>query len=288
MSTELGNSRIRLHLDVHEPIELVELTLSFQAIAREYRAFLVGKSRSEGRSAKDTNIKLYVTKIESNCILAELGGATEIMGALFQTMDYTNIFIEFVKNIDQAINYFKQVGKSGKIPTNLPYSKRQTNSIADIVKTVSKNKDSRLRLSAIECEVDHENETEHLKVEFTSEDATNARRGALLVSQALEQRDDVDYPNVLMFMHQANIDPPKDQGRTGYRAIIKSISDNDLPVHFVSDLDKDRISDLVQDPDLNPFKASYRVDVNVEVDRNDKPKFYRVAKLHEIIPDDEP
>ena len=65
MSIGLGDSRIRLHFDVHEPIELVELTLSFQAVAREYRSFLVNRVRQEGGRAKDTDIKLYVTKIEN-------------------------------------------------------------------------------------------------------------------------------------------------------------------------------------------------------------------------------
>lgn len=106
MSVGLGDSRIRLHFNVHEPIELVEMTLSFQAIAREYRSYLVGHVRESGGKAKDADIKLYVTKIESNCILAELGSAAEIMGAMFQVMDYKNIFIDFVKNIS---THFSQV-----------------------------------------------------------------------------------------------------------------------------------------------------------------------------------
>ncbi len=284
MSIGLGSNRIRLHFDVHEPVELVELTLSFQAIAREYRSYLVDTVRAKGGKAKDADIKLYVTKIESNCILAELGSATEIMGAMFQTMDYTNIFIDFVRNLSNAIDYFKAVGKSGEVDgKSIPYSKRQTTSIADIMKTVAKNKDGKLGISAIEHMAD--GDQVYLNVVFSQQDATYARRGALLAAQALEFRGDVDHPNVLMYFHQASIDDPKAEGRTGYRAIIKSISDDDMPVHFVSEIDQDRIKDLVQDPDLNPFKASYRVDVNVEVDRNDKPRFYRVAKLHEVIPD---
>jgi hypothetical protein len=284
LSIGLGTNRIRLHFDVHEPIELVELTLSFQAIAREYRSHLVDAVRAGGGKAKDADIKLYVTKIESNCILAELGSATEIMGAMFQTMNYANVFVEFVKNLSAAIDYFKGIGRSGTVEAgSIPYSKRQTNSISDIMKTVAKNKDGKLSLSAIEHMAD--GEKEFLKVTFNQQDATDARRGALLASQALEFRGDVDHPNVLMYFYQANIDDPKSVGKTGYRAIIKSISDEDLPVHFVSELDQDRIRDLVKDPELNPFMASYRVDVNVEVDRNDKPKFYRVAKLHEVIPD---
>ena len=52
-------------------------------------------------------------------------------------------------------------------------------------------------------------------------------------------------------------------------------------------LDSDKIKSFIHDPDMNPFKASYRVDVNVEVDKNDVPRFFRVMRLHEIIPSDD-
>ena len=39
------------------------------------------------------------------------------------------------------------------------------------------------------------------------------------------------------------------------------------------------------DPNQNPFKAAFRVDVNVETDRNHVPRLYRVVHIHEVIPD---
>jgi hypothetical protein len=283
----MSDARIKLHFNVHEPIELVELTLSFQAIAKEYRAHLIERVRTAGGKVKDADVKLYVTKIENNCILAELGSATALLGQFFSTMDYANIFVDFVKNLKGAIDYFGGVAKAGSVnAAEVPYTKRQTNSIADILKTASKNKNGSLGLSVIEYEATTGEASEKLAVTFSHEDALDSRRGALLAAQAFEQTGEADYKNVLMYFHQANIDEPKSEGRTGYRAIIKSISNQDLAVHFVSELDRERVSDLVQDPQLNPFKASYRVDVNVETDRNDKPRFYRVVALHEIIPDE--
>lgn len=41
------------------------------------------------------------------------------------------------------------------------------------------------------------------------------------------------------------------------------------------------------DPHQNPFKAAFRVDVNVETDRNRIPRFYRVVHIHEVIPEDQ-
>jgi len=74
------------------------------------------------------------------------------MGAMFQTMDYINIFVDFVKNIENAVNYFKEVGKTGKVDAKeIPYTKRQTQSIADILKTASKTKMASLAFRQSSC-----------------------------------------------------------------------------------------------------------------------------------------
>lgn len=288
MSKGISTARIQLHFDVHEPIELVDLTLSFQAVAREYRSFLSNRAKEEGGKAGDADVKLYVTSIKNNCILAELGGATEIMGALFATMNYTVVFTDFIKHIQSAVSYLRVIGQTGKPDIeNLPYNKRQVEIFSDMLKTASKNKDGTLGFSVLEYEAEDQEAKERLTIRFSSDEALEARRGALLTSQALNSKKEADYQSVIMYFHQANIDEPKSEGKTGFRGVIKAISDKDFPVHFISDLDRDRISDLVASKGQNPFKASYRVDVNVETNRHDKPVFYRVIALHEIIPDED-
>ena len=98
MTHGTSDARISIHFNVHQPIELVDLTLAFQGIARRYRRFLMDCARAVGAKHSDADIRLYVINIESNCILAELGGATEILGSPFTIMNYNNIFVEFVKN----------------------------------------------------------------------------------------------------------------------------------------------------------------------------------------------
>lgn len=41
------------------------------------------------------------------------------------------------------------------------------------------------------------------------------------------------------------------------------------------------------DPNLNPLKVSYLVDVNVETNRNDVPTLYRVMRVLDILPDED-
>ncbi|MCA8833662.1 MAG: hypothetical protein K8953_01135, partial [Proteobacteria bacterium] len=92
------------------------------------------------------------------------------------------------------------------------------------------------------------------------------------------------HENVLMQLHQASIDELTSKSKTNFRGIIKKIEDKNLPVEFLSLLDCDKMSEIINEPKENPFTVSYSVDVNVEVDQNGKPKSYRILKIHDTIP----
>ncbi|MCW7552587.1 hypothetical protein NX722_07975 [Endozoicomonas gorgoniicola] len=230
----------------------------------------------------------YITKIENNCILAELGSATDILGALFPALDSINIFMEFMNNIVDRIKYFRGVGKEGGVEASeVPYTKTECDRAADILKAVADNKDGQLGFSVIEYEEERADAKVKFNIKFTSDEALQARRGALLSKQALEQTSDADHKNVLMYFHQTNIDDPKADGRTGDKAVVKSLSIDPLSVFFLSEMDREKIRYLIHDKNQNPLKVSFNVDVNVETDKNDKPRFYRVSRVHEIYFDDE-
>ena len=59
--------------DVRQPVELITLTLALQSLARDYRRFMNDDARTRGVKIADEDVKLYVTKVESGSILAELG-----------------------------------------------------------------------------------------------------------------------------------------------------------------------------------------------------------------------
>ncbi len=289
MPDSISSDRLELYFDVKGPIELTDLTLAFRGLAREYRRHLVGAVRQRGGKIRDGEIKLYITKVRSGSIIAELAGASQILGAIVSAMDYTVIFRDFVTVVETQITAFRAIGQTGKVdPVKLGISKAQCESYADFLKVVAESRDGKLSLAAAEHADTTEDRTVFARFEFSADDALEARRGALITLAALEYAGDADYKQVLLYFHQTNVDDPKDSGRTGDRGIIKAISDRDLPVYFASEIDRERIKALWDDPKFNMFKASYRVDVNVEVDRNDKPRFYRVTHLHEILPDDGP
>lgn len=288
MQEGLSDDRIEVHFDVHQPIELTEMTLAFQALGRDYKRFLNGKIRSDGEKISDNDVKLYITKIESNCILAELAGASHIVGAYFALIDYQNIFIDYVRNFGAAVDYFRALTKvKNPQAADIECTKAGAQSIADVMAIVSKVSDGKFALRARAGSETASGHKVYAEVELTSLEAAEAQRGALIAQKAIEQKGDADYENVLMYFQRTSTDNAKGDGRTDDKAFINSISKKALPVHFASGLDQAKINDLKDDPNSNPFKAAYRVDVNVEVDRNGVPRFYRVVNLHEIMPEED-
>jgi len=260
--------------------------LSFGSLAKQYRKHLTDELRSQGKKVKDINdIKLYITKIENNCILAELAGAVDVLGTLVSVANYTEIFVKFIENVDKAIGFFRTLSKrdvKSIKAEEIEYSKKQCEDVAQFLQVASKK--GKLGLSVAEYSNETEHKTIRIKFEYKSDEVFEAQKGALLAQSILEEKSDADYKDVLMYFYQANIDKSKADGKTTERAIIKAISGKDLPIFIISEIDRDRVMSLKDDPKMNPFKASYRVDVNVETDRNNVPKFYRVLSIKEIIP----
>jgi hypothetical protein len=197
------------------------------------------------------------------------------------------IFIDFVKNIKDSVDYFQGLAKEKFIDAkNISYTKTQCNRYADLLKIAAENKNGEIGISTIKYE-DETNEAKiRLTVKFSSEEAFEAKKGALLAKEALDQKEDATYKNVLMYFQQTNTNEARDTGRTDDKAVIKAIHPKELPVYFVSEIDQQKINYEKHDPDKNPLKSSYRVDVNVETDRYNVSRFYRIIRINEVIPPD--
>lgn len=288
MAEGFSSDRIELHFDVHEPIELTELTLAFQALGRNYKRFLNEKVREHGHKSHNDDVKLYITRIESNCILAELAGATSLIGAYFSLLDYQNIFIEYVKNFGALTNYFRGLTKVKNLRAeDIECTKAGAQAISDLMQLVANSRNSKFAIRARAGSETPGGGKVYCEIVLDSEQAAETQRGAILAQKVLDYRDDADHKNVLMYFQRTSTEEAKADGRTDDKAIITSVSDKALPVHFASQLDQAKINDMKSDPFQNPFKCAYRVDVNVEVDRKGLPRFYRVIHLHEVLPDEE-
>jgi len=279
--------RIRLHLNVHEPVELVELTLAFQGLGFEYQSFIKSQPLPNGEKSKSSEVKLYITKIETNCILAEMAPALPLVGALAPVFSDANTVADFIRNIGDLIDWLRTLEKKKDLtPEDIPYGKRKLNSIKDIVRLVGKNKDSNLGLQAIRYEEESGKDRSVLELTFSDSECRAAERGAIRAIAALDGREKADLEKVLMYFYQTNIEDPKSGGRTGDKAIINSVSAEPLSVYVIPETDQQKIRYVLDDKAHNPLHTGFVVDVNIENDRKGRPRIYRVLRVHDVIYDD--
>lgn len=277
--------RIRLHFNVSEPVELVEMTLAFQGLGFEYQSFIRQQHEAEGLRKCD-DVKLYITKIESNCILAELAPALPMLGALAPVFADVNNVAAFVRNIGEAIDWLKGLADQPVVSTeDVPYSKRKLNNLKDIVRLVSHNKNASLGLSAIKFEESEDRQV--LEVHFNDQQCAQAEQGAKRALKALDSTEKADREKVLMYFYQTNTDDPKTFGRTGDKAVIASITEKPLSVYILTDVDQQKIRYVLDDKSHNPLQTGFIVDVNIEHDRKGQPKVYRVMHLHDVVYDED-
>jgi hypothetical protein len=283
-----GEARLEVNFDVAHPVELVQLTLALQGMARDYRRYANESIRDSGGKVADEDVRLYVTNVRSGSIIAELGGAATVMGAFLPLIDVNPIFAGYVQSFGASVDYFRSLaGRIGLKASDITATKAAAQAVSDVMAVVATQKGGRLRLGAKIAAKDGNGSEFSARITITSEEAAEAQRGALIAQKVLDYRGDADYPNVLLYFQRTSTTASKSDGRTDDKAIINSISQKALPVHFASALDAARINDMKADPNQNPFKSAFRVDVNVETDRNQVPRFYRVMHIHEVIRDDE-
>lgn len=278
-------STIQIHFNIHEPIEMVEMTLAFQSIAHEYQTFLRERYRSQERKKLD-DVKLYITRIESNCILAELVPAISMMGKLSAFAGHATDVVDFLKMLAEGIRFMRGLDKRNRVEAkDVPYGKRQVNNFQNLTRMVAESKGSDLGLRAIQY-VETRGKVQ-FSAEFNSDECREAQRGAERALRAFDASEEADYPGVLMYFQQTNRDDPKAGGRTGDRAIIGTISDRPKRVHFLSTVDHDRIRHLLNDRGRNPLHTPMLVDASVERSPSGKPMLYRIIRLIDILDDDE-
>jgi hypothetical protein len=282
-----GDSRLQVNFDVDRPVELVQLTLALQAMARDYRRYANDSIRVNGGKVSDDDIKLYVTRVETGSIIAELGSAAQVMGAFLPLIAVDPLFTGYVQFFGQSVSYFASLAKLPNLkPADINATKAAAQAVADIMAVPASMAGSKFKLSAKIGAKNSDGSEFAAQVTITSEEAAEAQRGALMAQKVLNYRGDADHSNVLLYLQQTSTNKSKSDGRTSDRAIVNSISSKALPVYFASPLDAARVNDMKLDPYQNPFKAAFRVDVNVETNRNQLPTFYRVVHIHEVIPDD--
>ncbi len=284
--------RLVVKLDPGGPVELMGLTESFAALARMYGRHY----RTD--DAIEPAPRLYVTRLESGSIVAEIAPYAIMMGALVTTIGGANTIADFSRRLAAGIKAFAdpatlRVGSSGIEP--LP-SKDDAADIRAFVRPLTGKTGAALNIKHARLET--RDGARHTVVEY-SFDENELNRAAVNIDEALSGSGDVlimgddaepiELPSeailteVMLFFEQASRKPGRERGRTGDRGIVPDVSSKSLPIYFRKSVQnlKDQMIRGLANPLTN---NAFMVDVYVHRDETGEPKAYYVTKVHRIVP----
>jgi hypothetical protein len=281
---EESPDRIIIRLDPGGPIELTGLSDSFAALARFYRRhYRLDPDQDEAP-------KLYVTKLETGSIVAEIVPLAMIFGTIVPYMDTAIIVSDFTRRVWQAIKAFSDSEPQSPLLSPFPTAE-DASDIREFIKPLAGKRGAQLGITHARF---HSRTSEREIIAEYRFDEAEINRAALAIDNddfALLPTADNDktegtrlLKEVMLFFQQASRGPGKEEGRTADKGIVPEITDKPLPVYFregIQDL-KDRMVRGLE----NPLKSAYVVDVIAQfVEGN--PKGYIVTDVHHVIPDEE-
>lgn len=254
------DSVLRIEFNNTKPIELVDLTLSFTALAESFKDF----ANRTGDPRPD-NLRLYVKEIRSGSVIADLVAIAEQSQFL---LEHAEVFAGFVANTNDLVNFFLE--KNSK-PSVEP-TQRQAKQIAQIIEPVAKDFGSQMNMNVMEGGVVHIHHHHHFSINGMEANAVQNGVTRFLGPQLPSSKM---MPDQLMVLEQVKNNPA---AKTGDRGIIEAISNRPVRLHFSSEQTKRAILDMHH----NPFDCVFQVNVEVR-STNGRPAIYRILEVTEII-----
>lgn len=251
-------------LDYDYPIEVSEFTKALNAFSSEYKKFINDTYGSE----QPVEAKLHIEKIQEGSILTTF-------------VEYSYIAIPFLTNINTVLEFgnylkaaYKYFGKTGNEDNDKDF-KYDLKDLDNLTSIIAPGTNYGAHTTII---VKGEGHTLNvLNVNDTQASALTHHIDK--EKKSLDKSDSNIHKKQLFYFDQAkkNID-----SKTGNYGIIEGLYPQKLRVIFEDDKsDKKRM--LMGS--INPLKASFIVDVEVQTKRGE-PTTYKILQLHEIIPDD--
>ncbi len=249
--------KIVFEIKNRHPLELLAVTQSLYAFAKEYESF--ASESFEGPERSTT--KLLVKEMRTGSIVTEL--VPYAAGMLPLLSEVKSVF-EFVNGLKTIVEWLRAPNENQRPPV----TKNTLTNIHSIVEPIAKDSANQLN---IHSEV-HNHAPVYINI--NSDDANSIQNRILAEIGAITAPVVGRHTNVVMYWWQAR----NDTSQTGDRVIIESISKRPVKVVFESEQIKADILKI----DENLFKHAFIVDVDVETVEG-KPALYKVVTLHEEI-----
>jgi hypothetical protein len=252
--------RLRIEIKNNLPVELIDLTRSFQSVADEYKKFM----ESEGIELKKENVTLYIQEIKSGSIITDLMAISPLLLPLMANISNVATIIQFGQYLKRGYDFL--LGKTNQRPN---FSKSNYENFSGFVEPIAKDNASQINLYTVI------NEKPTLVFNLNSVDANAAQNTAKREIGFINEPITGLHRNVVLYWYQVKKDMAS---KTGDRIIIESISSSPVKAIF----DNEKVKTEICLGDENPLTSGYLVDVSVETIMG-KPVLYKILNVHERI-----
>lgn len=132
---EMGEDRAVIFFDGHGPVALEDMTDAFAALARIY-------ARHFEPSRDETNPKLYVSRLSSGSIEAEIVPLLMVVGGVIPYMDGAIIVRDFTRWVGTHIRHFAGMGTEPATPI----SREDASDLREFIKPIAGKRGAQLGL----------------------------------------------------------------------------------------------------------------------------------------------
>lgn len=256
--------RLTITINNQRPIELADLTTSFQGISGEYRDYVL----SRGGVLQKDDVRLYVHELKTGSIIAELAPLVTMALPMVEHANQVASSIgQFALHLKSAYHFL--LGKKEQSDAVSPELSRQSlQNLSSIVEPVAKDHGSQMNITA--GTVMNMPVFNGPVVMNLSHQEANAAQNAVTrrIKEMQEGVGGIHY-KVALYLFQARDNVLTSRGDRG---IIESIS----PVHAKLWMDEATKALIMAD---DPFKYFYIVDVMVETVEG-RPMLYKVINYY--------
>lgn len=250
--------KLSIKIENNKPVELNQLTLSLNALARQYDSFL---RKSDKFDYHKTDRKLYISKLETGCIYAEL------IPAVMPLLNDLNSILGFGSYLKNVYDYFR--GTKDKIEYNL--TKNDCLELSEFVSQTANDNGSNINIEVkgdnniVLCPI--------LKVDSLESNAIQNKIRKYL--DGIDEDPKVLYREVMYWANAAFV-----KQKTTDKAIIEKIDKKPRKVVFLNDHEKSVATSYnASFPNKQWQDLAYIVDVEVSYIQ-DIPREYKIIKLY--------
>jgi len=279
---DYGEDRAIIYFNGDGPVALEDMTESFAALARIYK-------RNFESSAGETNPKLYVSRLKTGSIEAEIVPMLLLMGAAVPYMDGAIIIRDFTRWVGMHVKAFAGIDPPDSPVGSLTVSHEDAADLKAFLRPISGKYGAQLGVSHARLATktgDREMIAEyHFDEGAINRASVNIDKHIVVAEEVPElscvaPEQQKTRNEVLMVWHQTNKEPGKEKGRSGDKAVIASVIDKPLTVYFPKQTN-DLKRRMTQDEPF-PFSKGYIVDVNIDFVEGE-PKLYHILDMHSTI-----